>query len=130
MSLRRWLLVVGVMVLTACITESRGLLFLTVDADPPDSTRFLSIPIAGRVIRSPPMQGVSITVLVTGGAEPADTVADDFGGFRLSVLLRAAQENVLLLSADDGTGSLSDQLEFIVVQVEPMPELIYPRSQR
>ena len=89
---------------------------------PPVSTSQLTVSIAGRVVRSPVKQGLETTLHVTGGAEPVDQITDDFGLFDVSVPLNVGTDNVLVLSAEDGTDAVSDTKEFTVTQI-PAPAL-------
>ncbi len=109
--------IAGAMVLAGCITEFQGLLFLQIDGPPPDTTSQIMVSIAGRIIRSPVKQGLETTLHVTGGAEPVDQITGDFGLFDVSVPLNVGTDNVLVLSAEDGTDALSEEKEFVVTQV-------------
>ena len=109
--------IAGAIVLAGCITELQGLLFLQIDVPPPDTTSQITVSIAGRVVRSPVKQGLETTLHVAGGAEPVDQITDDFGLFDVSVPLNVRTDNVLVLSAEDGTDALSEEKEFVVTQI-------------
>ena len=114
--------IAGAIILAGCITEPQGLLFLQIDVPPPDTTSQITVSIAGRVVRSPVKQGLETTLHVAGGAEPVDQITNDFGLFDVSVPLNVGTDNVLVLSAEDGTDALSEEKEFVVTQI-PAPAL-------
>ncbi len=112
--------IAGAIVLAGCVPEPQ--LFLQIDDAPPDTTSQITVSIAGRVVRAPVQQGLETTLHVTGGAEPVDQITGDFGLFDVSVPLNVGTDNVLVLSAEDGTDAVSDTKEFTVTQI-PAPVL-------
>lgn len=105
-----------------CLTSDRANLFFSDVVPPPDSTTDNEVTISGIVVRSPPRQGLTIVVQVTGGADTARTLAGALGVFLIEVPLQRDTVNRLLMTADDGTGSISQELPFTVVQVPPVAQ--------
>jgi hypothetical protein len=118
----RFLTAVTFVAAGACITEPRGILSFNITGAPPDTTSASSVSISGDVVRSPPKQGLAYVVTVTGGAREEKVGTNNFGQFTINVVLKKDMTNVLVMTADDGTGSITQHLEFEVVQINPTAE--------
>ncbi len=102
---------------SACFTEQEGILFFSDVVFPPDTTSATQVTISGRVVRSPARASPVSTIMVTGGKATATKIAGGRGLFTIAVELKLQQENVLVMSASDDTGAVTqDSLTFVVVQ--------------
>ena len=110
--------------LFGCITEQSGLLFIEFDTSPyqnpitADTVRLI-----GRVVRSPPKQGINTTLTVTGGGVSVVDTTDAFGVFRTDFPLQRDTENLLLLTAADESGARTGEFTLTIVHqsVTPAP---------
>lgn len=109
--------------LFGCITEQSGLLFIEFDRRPyqnpisDDPVRLM-----GRVVRTPPKQGIITTLTVTGGGVTVVDTTDSFGVFRTDFPLQRDTENLLLLTAADNSGARTGEFTLTIVhQSAPQP---------
>ncbi len=109
--------------LFGCITEQSGLLFIEFDRRPyqnPISDD--PVRLTGRVVRSPPKQGIITTLTVTGGGVSVVDTTDSFGVFRTDFPLQRDTENLLLLTAADESGARTGEFTLTIVhQSAPQP---------
>ena len=118
--MRKWATLATAAVLftvSACFLEQEGVLLFSEVVPPPDTTSATQVTISGRVVRSPQRAAPVSTITVTGGMETATKIEEGFGLFTIAVELKLQQENVLVMSASDDTGAVTqDSLTFVVVQ--------------
>ncbi len=109
--------------LFGCITEQSGLLFIEFDRRPyqnPISDD--PVRLVGRVVRTPPKQGIITTLTVTGGGVSVVDTTDSFGVFRTDFPLQRDTENLLLLTAADDSGARTGEFTLTIVhQSAPQP---------
>ena len=105
----------------ACLAESEGLLFITDLSELPDTTYEEQVRLSGQVVRSPPAANTPIimVVTVTGGVIPVADTANLHGLFDVTIPLNTNQENHLVATATDNTGSIMPNPgRWTVVQID------------
>ena len=107
-------------VVAACGTEP-GILLITVN-NLPDFSSTATITVSGTVTRDPPAD-TPVVLAIAGGVS---TVSDTLAGtsFSFNVQLNLNQENQLVLTASDGTGSVSQPTIIVIRHDDEGPQVL------
>ena len=113
----------------ACITESRPVILISLDPDPPDTVFGGELIVSGLVVRAPPDPNAlfTVTAVRTAGAlaDTTEVLAESVGNFSIRVPI--AQDtlgivNTITISAtDEQEASISDEARFSVIGLLEAP---------
>lgn len=117
--MKRLLSWLAVGLVTACGTEP-GILIITVN-DLPDFSSTVTITVSGSVTRDPPADTPIVVAVAGGAATLTDTLAST--AFSLNVQLNPNQENTLVVTASDGTGSVSQPTIIVIRHDDQGPQV-------
>ncbi len=126
------------LVASACITEQRAILFITIDPPPPPTVEDPEFDVVGVVVRSPPdPQAVfTVTAITTspGGVDTSIVVTGSAGNFSVPIPIErdtlGIANDVVIVATDDTEDVISQPVGFTILGIREAPLLRGQGSQQ
>lgn len=119
------------LVASACITEQRPILFISLDPPPPPTVADPAFNIIGVVIRSPPdpLAVLTVTAITTSPGAVDTSIVQSGSAGSFSVLIPIARDtigvtnNVVVVATDDTEDVISRPIAFTIIGLRDVPAL-------
>ena len=119
------------LIASACITEQRAILFVSIDPPPPATVTDPEFDVVGLVVRSPPdpLAVFTVTAITTSpdGVDTATVETGSAGNFIVRIPIArdtlGILNDVLIVAMDDTDDAISDDAAFQVIGLRSGPDL-------